>query len=89
MFTLHSVKYLILRKGGDSVTFVTYTPFGKNRMMTVNLKNISCQEMRRNARAQLPVKIKDRMFYYILDMKGEFKNTSLFDCTVGLKRILN
>jgi hypothetical protein len=41
LFTLKSIRYLILRKGGDKVTFVTYTPFGKNRMMTVDLNKVS------------------------------------------------
>ncbi|KAF2883991.1 hypothetical protein ILUMI_22189 [Ignelater luminosus] len=86
IFTLRSVRYLILRKGGESVTFVTYTPFGQNRMMTVGLENISSQEIRRNAKSQLPIKIKNHFLYYILDMRGEFRNTSLFDYTVGLKR---
>jgi hypothetical protein len=41
LFTLKSVRYLILRKGGDKLTFVTYTPFGKNRMMTVDVNKAS------------------------------------------------
>jgi hypothetical protein len=41
LFTLKSVRYLILRKGGDKVTFVTYTPFGKNRMMTVDVNKVN------------------------------------------------
>lgn len=86
MFTLRSVRYLVLRKGGESVTFVTYAPFGQNRMMTVALENVSSQEIRRNAKSQLPIKVKNRFLYYILDMRGEFRNTSLFDYTVGLKR---
>jgi uncharacterized membrane protein YpjA len=40
LFTLKSVRYLILRKGGDKLTFVTYTPFGKNRMMTVDVNKV-------------------------------------------------
>lgn len=42
MYTLRSVRFLILRKGGADVTFVTYTPFGQNRMLTVPLKCIFC-----------------------------------------------
>jgi hypothetical protein len=41
LFTLKSVRYLILRKGGNKVTFVTYTPFGQNRMMTVDLSKVN------------------------------------------------
>jgi hypothetical protein len=41
LFTLKSVRYLILRKGGDKLTFITYTPFGKNRMMTVDVNKVN------------------------------------------------
>lgn len=87
MFSLKSVRYLILRKGGQAVTFVTYGPFGKNRMMTVDLKHVCCKETRNNAKSYLPVKVENQYLHYILDMKGEFKNKELFDATAGLKRI--
>lgn len=86
LFTLKSVRYLILRKGGDKLTFVTYTPFGKNRMMTVDVNKVSSQESRQNARVQLPIKVKNFHLFFMLDMKGEFKNPKLFDHTAGLKR---
>lgn len=80
------MKYLILRKGGKDVTVVTYTPFGENRMFTLGLENINCKETRQATRSQLPIKIKNHWFHYIVDMKGEFRNTTLFDHTVGLRR---
>ncbi|XP_011182184.1 transmembrane protein 223 [Zeugodacus cucurbitae] len=86
MYTLRSVRYLILRKGGKDVAFVTYGPFNKNRIMTVPLKCVSAQESRELARNQLPIKVKNRSLYYVLDMRGEFKNPQLFDYTAGLKR---
>lgn len=86
MFTLRSVRYLVLRKGGKDVSFVTYTPFGTNRIMTVPLKMVSAEVARETAKSKLPLKIRSRAFYYILDMRGEFKNPKLFDYTVGLKR---
>ncbi|XP_049874332.1 transmembrane protein 223 [Pectinophora gossypiella] len=86
MYTLKSVRYLILNKGGRHVTFVTYAPFGKNRMMTVPLENICCKENRTNARVQLPLKVKNTWMHYMLDMRGEFKNPLLFDSTAGLAR---
>lgn len=88
MFTLRSVRLLILRKGGQSVSLVTYAPFNKNRIMDVPLKYISAQESREAARVQLPLKVKNRNFYYILDMRGEFLNQRLFDYTAGLRRKL-
>uniref|UniRef100_A0A182SYG2 Transmembrane protein 223 n=1 Tax=Anopheles maculatus TaxID=74869 RepID=A0A182SYG2_9DIPT len=88
MFTLRSVRYLILRKGGDNVSVVTYAPFGTNRIMDVPLKYISAQESREAARVTVPVKIKNRALFYMLDMRGEFTNTKLYDYTVGLSRKL-
>lgn len=85
-FILKSVRLLVLRQGGKVVTFVTYTPFGKDRIMDVPLRCISAESSRQTARATLPLKVKNRAFYYVLDMRGEFKNPKLFDQTVGLKR---
>lgn len=78
----------MLRKGGNLVTLVTYTPFGRNRMMNVPLSNVSCTEVRNVAKTTLPLKIKGYFMHFILDMKGEFKNETLFDNTAGLKRNL-
>ncbi|CAG9794049.1 unnamed protein product [Diatraea saccharalis] len=86
MYTLKSVRFLILHKGGKHLSFVTYTPFGKNRIMKVPVENICCKENRANARVQLPLKVKNTWMHYMLDMRGEFKNPLLFDCTAGLAR---
>ncbi|XP_058835535.1 transmembrane protein 223 [Topomyia yanbarensis] len=85
-FTLRSVRFLILRKGGQKVSVVTYTPFGKNRIMDVPLNCISAQESREAARVTIPIKIKNRSLFYVVDKKGEFTNTRLYDYTVGMKR---
>lgn len=86
MYTLKSVRFLVLNKGGNHVTFVTYAPFGKNRLMKVPLDCVCCKENRTMARVQLPLKVKDTWMHYMLDMRGEFKNPVLFDCTAGLYR---
>ena len=52
------------------------------------MKCISAQESRATAKVYLPLKVKNRAFFYILDMKGEFKNTRLFDQSIGLFRKL-
>ncbi|XP_026479132.1 transmembrane protein 223-like [Ctenocephalides felis] len=88
VYTLRSVRYLILKKGGKSISLVTYSPVGKSRILTVDLKNVSCNQPREHSLVQLPLKVKDKYFYYLLDMKGEFKNVRLFDYTAGLKRLL-
>lgn len=88
MYTLRSVRFLVLRKGGQDLSFVTYGPFNKNRIITVPLKFCSAVESRATARVQLPIKVKNKSLFYILDMRGEFKNTQLFDHTAGLSRKL-
>uniref|UniRef100_A0A1B6CAU7 Transmembrane protein 223 n=1 Tax=Clastoptera arizonana TaxID=38151 RepID=A0A1B6CAU7_9HEMI len=87
-YTLRSVKYLILRKGGKDIAFVTFTPFGENRIMNVPLDKISALESRMNCRVTMPIKVQHKLFYYMLDMRGEFLNPKLFDFTAGLKRTL-
>ncbi|XP_045450534.1 transmembrane protein 223 [Melitaea cinxia] len=87
MYTLKSVRFLILNKGGHHLTFVTYAPFGNNRIMKVPIQNVCCMESRKIAKVQLPLKVKNTLMYYMLDMRGEFRNPLLFDCTAGLKRV--
>ncbi|XP_059613385.1 transmembrane protein 223 [Phlebotomus argentipes] len=90
MYTLRSVRFLVLRKGGQSVSLVTYTPFGiSNRIMTVPLNCISAVQSRQAARVNLPLKVKNKSFFYILDKRGTFTNSKLFDYTAGLKRNLS
>ncbi|XP_044767167.1 transmembrane protein 223 [Coccinella septempunctata] len=89
MYTLRSVRFLILNKGGQKCTLVTYTPFGRNRMMTLGLENTSCTTSRHIAPSYIPIKVKGYLFHYLLDMRGEFKNPRLFDYTVGLRRNFN
>jgi hypothetical protein len=86
MYTLKSVRYLILHQGGQNISLVTYTPVGKNRILTVNLENVNCKESRTLAKSQLPIKVRGHYLHYILDMRGEFKNPLLFDHTAGLRR---
>ncbi|KAK9891378.1 hypothetical protein WA026_014622 [Henosepilachna vigintioctopunctata] len=88
MYTLKSIRFLILNKGGQKCTIVTYGPFGKNRMFTLELENISCNASRISAPSYIPLKVKGHYFHYLCDMRGEFKNSHLFDHTVGLKRNL-
>lgn len=86
LYILKSVRFLVLRKNGITLSFVTYTPFGQNRVMDVPLKYVSAQQSRSQAKVQLPLKVKNVKLFYILDMKGEFLNQRLYDFTVGLRR---
>ncbi|XP_050296783.1 transmembrane protein 223 [Anthonomus grandis grandis] len=87
MYTLRSIKYLILRKGGKEATVVTYTPWGHNRMFTLPISDMSATQARATASSFIPIKIKNHWFYYMIDMRGEFRNGPLFDSTAGLKRL--
>ncbi|XP_072947769.1 transmembrane protein 223 [Epargyreus clarus] len=86
MYTLKSVRFLILNKGGRHLTFVTYAPFGKNRIMKVPIECVSCKESRNLAKVQLPLKVKNTAMHYMLDMRGQFTQPVLFDSTAGLAR---
>nr|XP_023014041.1 transmembrane protein 223 [Leptinotarsa decemlineata] len=86
LYSLRSVKYLILRKGGKQITIVTYTPTMINRMFTVNLSDLSSKDTRQAAKSHIALKVKGHSFYYLMDMKGEFQNPTLFDYTAGLSR---
>lgn len=86
LYTLRSIRFLILRKDGATVSLVTYGPFGKNRVMDVPLRYVSAEQSRSQSKVQLPLKVKNRKLYYVMDMRGEFLNQRLYDFTVGLKR---
>jgi len=88
MYSLRSVNNIILRKGGKNIILTTYSPFLKLRSLDVPLANMSAIQLRSTTPNQLPVKVKGRKLYFLIDVKGELKNPSLFDATVGLRRIL-
>lgn len=86
VFTLRSVRYVILRKGGCRVAFVTYGPFGKNHIHDVPLNCVTAVQSRNLITGALPIKIKNKRFYFLLDIKGEYKNTELFDHVINVRR---
>lgn len=86
VFTLRSVRYLVLRKGGNKVSFVTYGPFGTNHIMDVPLRCVTAVQSRDMSTGALPIKVKDRTFYYMLDNRGVYTNPDIFDHVVNVKR---
>lgn len=85
-FSRRCVRYLVLHRDGKTVSIVTYNhPLGKNVVHEVPINRISTRESRQTMAPYIPMKIKDRKFFYLLDRRGEFKNP-LFDNTVGLNR---
>ncbi|KAK7792319.1 hypothetical protein R5R35_007762 [Gryllus longicercus] len=87
-YVARAVRYLVLHKGGQNISLVTYTPLGGQRTITIGLNQVSCEHSRHSARVQLPLKITGHWLHYVLDMRGEFTNGRLFDQTAGLKRVL-
>ncbi|XP_002821686.2 transmembrane protein 223 [Pongo abelii] len=88
LFSLRSVRSVVLRAGGQQVTLTTHAPFGLGAHFTVPLKQVSCMAHRGEVPAMLPLKVKGRRFYFLLDKTGHFPNTKLFDNTVGAYRSL-
>ncbi|XP_064601958.1 transmembrane protein 223-like [Liolophura sinensis] len=88
MYPLRAVNSLWLFKGGKSVGLVTHAPFGKKLTHVTPLENISCVQSRAQAQSQVPLKVKNKWFFYLLDKKGVFHNPGLFDYMVGLRRNL-
>lgn len=86
MYTLRTVRYLILRKGGKNIAIVTYGPLGNNRIMTVPLDCIKTTGTTQSGISTIPLKVKNILFHYLLDTKGEFTNKALFDHVINLKR---
>lgn len=88
LFSLRSVRSVMLLAGGKQVALTTHAPFGLGAHFTVPLNQISCMAHRGEVPAMLPLKIKGRRFYYLLDKTGHFPNVKLFDNTVGAYRSL-
>ncbi|KAF0882467.1 TM223 protein, partial [Crocuta crocuta] len=88
LFSLRSVRSVMLRAGGKQVTLTTHAPFGLGAHFTVPLSHVSCMAHRGEVPAMLPLKIKGRRFYFLLDKAGHFPNMKLFDNTVGAYRSL-
>ncbi|XP_076066020.1 transmembrane protein 223-like isoform X1 [Oratosquilla oratoria] len=86
MYTLRSLRYLILKKDGNHLTFVTYSPARRFRSFTVPLEKVSAKQSRQSAGVLLPLKVRGHFMNYLLDMRGEFTNARLFDYSAGLKR---
>lgn len=86
MYTLRSVSCLVLKRGGRELLFITFAPFGRNKSMLVPLEKVSAKQSRLSSRVNLPLKVQGKSLYYILDMKGQFTNSKLFDYSAGLRR---
>ncbi|XP_034281229.2 transmembrane protein 223 [Pantherophis guttatus] len=85
-FARRSVSRILLLRGSQEVTFTTYYLFGYTSSFTVPLRHICCMSHRSEVAAIIPVKIKGKPFYFLLDKQGSITNNPLFDITVGAYR---
>ncbi|XP_061462357.1 transmembrane protein 223 [Rhineura floridana] len=88
LFSRRSVNRVLLHRGGQEVTLTTYYPFGLTSSFMVPLRQVSCMSHRSEVPAMIPLKVKGRPFYFLLDKQGRITNTQLFDITVGAYRKL-
>ncbi|KAL8184238.1 UNVERIFIED_CONTAM: hypothetical protein K2H54_010636 [Gekko kuhli] len=87
-FSRRSVSRVILHRGGQEVSLTTYYLFGLTSSFTIPLRHISCMSHRSEVPAMIPLKVKGRRFYFLLDKEGRITNAKLFDITVGAYRKL-
>ncbi|XP_050434911.1 transmembrane protein 223 [Adelges cooleyi] len=86
VYTMKSVKMLVLCKGGENLNITSFGPFNKNIVTTIPLDKISCSVGRNTSNQTIPLKVKGKWFFYTLDKNGTIYNPQLFDITAGLKR---
>ncbi|XP_014213361.1 transmembrane protein 223 [Copidosoma floridanum] len=84
--TVRTVKYVVLHKGGENVTIVTYHPLFNFKKMTVPLSHVDCKTSRTEAKSYAMIKLKEKKYQFLIDKTGTFVNPELFDCTVGASR---
>ncbi|KAJ7307556.1 hypothetical protein JRQ81_009582 [Phrynocephalus forsythii] len=88
LFSRRSVSRILLHRGGQAVSITTYYPFGFTSTFTVPLKQVCGASHRSQARAMIAIKVKNKLFYYLVDKQGQFPDATLFDLTVGAFRRL-
>ncbi|OCT68259.1 hypothetical protein XELAEV_18039557mg [Xenopus laevis] len=86
LFSRRSVSAITLHGGGERVTIVTAGFFGSESSFSVPLRHISSMAHRSEVPAMIPLKVKGRPLYYLLDKQGHVSNARLFDITVGAYR---
>ncbi|NWT63488.1 TM223 protein, partial [Erythrocercus mccallii] len=89
LLPLRSVHRVTLLRGGSAVTIGTPGPLGLGRRsLTVPLRDVSARLHRSEAAAAIPIKVRGRPFFFLLDKAGTLREPRLFDVTVGAFRKL-
>ncbi|XP_033927701.1 transmembrane protein 223 [Melopsittacus undulatus] len=90
LFPLRAVRKVTLLRGGSEVTISTHGPLGLGQgpTITVPLRHVCCRSHRSEVPAAIPLKVKGRPFFFLMDKEGQVCNPRLFDVTVGAYRNL-
>ncbi|KAM8985821.1 transmembrane protein 223 [Ara ararauna] len=90
LFPLRAVRRVTLLRGGAEVSISTHGPLGLGQgpTITVPLRHVCCRSHRSEVPAAIPLKVKGRPFFFLLDKEGQVCNPRLFDVTVGAYRNL-
>ncbi|XP_041354610.1 transmembrane protein 223-like [Gigantopelta aegis] len=88
IYPLRSVRSLWLLRGGNEVHIQTQSWFGKSGSLNVPLNNVSCMQAREGSASYIPMKVKGKFLFFLIDKSGKFHNTQLFDYSIGLMRSL-
>ncbi|NXQ42743.1 TM223 protein, partial [Catharus fuscescens] len=87
LLPLRSVRRVTLLRGGTEVTIGTHGPLGfGHRSLTVPLRDVSGRAHRAEVAAAIPIKVRGRPFFFLLDKGGQLSDPRLFDVTVGAFR---
>ncbi|XP_015472253.1 transmembrane protein 223 [Parus major] len=87
LLPLRSVHRVTLLRGGSAVTIGTHGPLGLGRRsFTVPLRDVSGRAHRAEVAAAIPIKVRGRPFFFLLDKAGQLSDPRLFDVTVGAFR---
>ncbi|KYQ55679.1 hypothetical protein ALC60_05430, partial [Trachymyrmex zeteki] len=79
-----SIKYIILNKGGKTLSIITYHMQKKKSKLNLPVGVVKCTADRQDdTGTYLPLKIKNKSFYYIVNKSGTFVNSNLFDHIMG------
>lgn len=81
------IKYIILHKGGQEVSIITYHLYKKQVVLKIPLNEVQSTVARKDMKTYLPMKIKGKKFFYLLDSTGTILNGRLFDNTIGTVKI--
>ncbi|KAH0955610.1 hypothetical protein HN011_000451 [Eciton burchellii] len=81
LYALHSriIKYIILNKGGKTLTLVTHHFLKKKSTINLSVESVKCCAHRTDLGMYMPLKVKNRWFYFLIEKNGTFVNPTLFD----------